>query len=229
MLNPDDRRWLSDLVQATIASGNRRNPPPELHDGTLLVTAGLAKQGIAVQLANSVTVYADNLTGQPLLLGERVMLFMNFQGAFIVGRWNAPNVPHTETARLTPGSISTASVTPVTIGAGCSVTISKYYDKTKLVVSHHATCYHSTSGAIGNFWVRITPNVTEQHLHTFYHNALNPFHTQTSSVVTLAQTYGTAAVGAADTYTIELRWATSAANLQMDSNDTVEMSVTETM
>lgn len=131
--NPEDRRWLGDLVASTVDATMRRNPQPQLKNGTVLVDAGGAPQGVAVQLdANLAVVYPDNMTGQPLITGDRIMVILAKEGAFILGRWFPDRTPHTAIVRANNPNSNLNATTYAAVPNVGTIDFTKYHTDTKL-------------------------------------------------------------------------------------------------
>jgi hypothetical protein len=85
-----DRRWISDLVAATVSANSRRNPPAQFKSGTVIVDDQSATRGIGVRVDGSdAIIYPDNVTGSPLRLNSRVMVVLAGDASLIIGRWPA--------------------------------------------------------------------------------------------------------------------------------------------
>lgn len=100
----DQRVLVGDLVKSTVEAVLRRHPLAEFKPGTVIVDNPSSVKGIAVRLDDSSSVvYPDNVTGQPALLNERVMVMLAGGASLIVGRWIAPHIPHTANTNIIPG------------------------------------------------------------------------------------------------------------------------------
>lgn len=86
-LDIQQRQQITDLVTAMLDQMKRRSPGPELHVGTVQTAAPGSSWTVAVMLAgpDSPIIYPQNITNDPLIPGERVMVMMAPEGAFVVG------------------------------------------------------------------------------------------------------------------------------------------------
>lgn len=86
-MTAEDRQQVTDLVRATLDQAKRRNPGPELHVGVVQTAAPGASWTVPVALdvADNPIIFPQNITNDPLLPGQRVMVYMAPEGAFVVG------------------------------------------------------------------------------------------------------------------------------------------------
>jgi len=220
----DDRRWLSDLVMSTVESVQRRNPPPEYKAGKVIVNDTNSVKGIAVQLDDSASViYPDNITGQPLLLNERVMVMMMREGAFIVGRWIAPHIPHSTFTRTGTSTTSTGSSTYASIPGAGTFNFTKYRKDTKLVLDMWCSGMYisGNAGSHGCFGLLIN-GVT----YDVFEIAFSPINDRRNGAGVSEVTAGVLDAGV---YTITARWKCTvlAGPLQTDIEALVGFRVTE--
>lgn len=159
--DPDDRRWIGDLVMATVDQVQRRNPAPVYKPGKVLVNATNSVKGLAVQLDDSLaTVYGDNVTGQPLLQGERVIVMLGANTCLIVGRWVAPHIPHSMIVRKFNPNTNTNSGTYAAIANVNTIAFTKYRTDTKLqldiaIQGHYVSSFGGAPTGDGAYAVQV--------------------------------------------------------------------------
>jgi hypothetical protein len=225
---PVDRVMLGDLVRVTVESFLRRYPQAVFKPGTVIDTDTSKIREVAVQMDDQLsTIYPDNVTGQPLLLNSRVMVLVAANVALIVGRWNAPNVPHTTVAKPYPlsGGFTTTS-TPSNYADLTQVTFQKYFLETKIVCRWSASGF-SNIATEQQIWVSSNPASgfgNQFLLQKFFHNDVG-VHSNMAGEIELLGPW------VPGTYVFTLQWAIvpSGSTLTYDLNDILSLSITETM
>ena len=157
MIGPDDRALVGDLVMSTLEAAQRRNPQAVYKPGKVIVNDTNSVKGIAVQLDDSASVlYPDNVTGQPLLQNERVMVMIGANTALIVGRWVAPHIPHSTLVASIPSSGSRSATTFADFPGIPSMSFTKYRTDTKLNLDVGVNAiYANPSPVLGHFAILV--------------------------------------------------------------------------
>jgi hypothetical protein len=85
------RQQISDLVKASLDQTKRRLPAPELHTGTVLDATPGQSATISVKLGSpeAPVIYPQNITSQQFVPGQRVVVLMAQEGAFVIGSYDS--------------------------------------------------------------------------------------------------------------------------------------------
>jgi len=104
----DERRWLSDLVSATVDAVMRRNPAAELKCGVVQqASVGIRVVGVATETVGNPVVMAQNMTAETLQANDRVYVMFDHTGTYIIGRVGIQLVERLlDRVRQTSGSAS---------------------------------------------------------------------------------------------------------------------------